>query len=470
MYEEKFHDYFLAHKEAMLKDLEGLIAINSEQGPAEEGKPFGPGPYQALHAAKALLEQYGFIVKNYDNYALTADLDEKERQLDMLCHLDVVPAGDGWSVTEPFVMKVQDGKVYGRGTADDKGPAICALYAMKAFKDLQIPLKKGVRLILGTNEETGSKDIEYYFSKEKSAPMTISPDADFPLIFLEKGRLGGNFFAKNLKSGEGNPDVTILSLHAGQASNAVPGRARTLIKGIPADEWKIFTEHAGVDMGLAFEIEERDDAVSITVVGEGAHASSPEHGRNALTGLLTLLMSVESIRKNYPALEGLCKCFPHGDFRGHAMGVDLEDPVSGKTSLALTVLHLADDKAEGWFDLRGGIPATKDNTTDVIRRYLEEAGWTLDENAALSEVHYVPRDSELVIKLMASYKKITGRDEEPLAIGGGTYVHEIENGVAFGCADPNVDNRMHGPDEFMSIDQMLLSCEIFADAILSICG
>ncbi|MBQ4045623.1 MAG: M20/M25/M40 family metallo-hydrolase, partial [Lachnospiraceae bacterium] len=306
---------------------------------------------------------------------------------------------------------------------------------------------------------------------------TISPDADFPLIFLEKGRLGGNFRAKDqmnchdtLKAGSENPDVTILSFHAGNASNAVPGRAKALVKGISAEEWRIFADHAAVDMGLVFEIEEADDAVSIGAAGDGAHASTPEHGTNALTGLLTLLMSVESIRRSYPALEGLCRCFPHGDFRGHAMGVDLEDPVSGKTSLALTVLHLEDGKAEGWFDLRGGIPATKENTTDVIRRYLDQAGWELDEKAALSEVHYVPQDSELVIKLMASYKKITGRDEAPLAIGGGTYVHEIDNGVAFGCADPNVDNRMHGPDEFMSIDQMLLSCEIFADAILSICG
>lgn len=137
--------------------------------------------------------KYGFAVTNYDNYAIAADFNQEEKGLDILAHLDVVPAGEGWQETDPFTPLIKEGKMFGRGTADDKGPAIAAIYAMRAVKELGYPLKKNVRLVLGSDEECGSSDLEYYYKKEVEAPCTFSPDAEFPVINIEKGGMRGHF-------------------------------------------------------------------------------------------------------------------------------------------------------------------------------------------------------------------------------------------------------------------------------------
>ncbi|MGP1434372.1 MAG: Sapep family Mn(2+)-dependent dipeptidase, partial [Catonella sp.] len=194
-YEKEINDYIESHKEEMLNDLMNLIRINSEKGEEKPGMPYGEGPYEALKSATGLLEGYGFKITNYDNRVITADSFDLPNQLDILAHLDVVPAGDDWTVTEPYNPVIKDGRLYGRGSCDDKGPAIAAVYAVRAVKELGIPLKQGVRLILGSDEECGSSDVEYYYSKEKAAPMTITPDASWPLINIEKGGIHNEFTA-----------------------------------------------------------------------------------------------------------------------------------------------------------------------------------------------------------------------------------------------------------------------------------
>ena len=148
-YEKEISDYIESHKEEMLNDLMELIRINSEKGEEKTGMPYGEGPYNALLAATKLLEGYGFKVNNYDNRVITADSYDMPTRLDILAHLDVVPAGDDWTITEPYNPVIKDGLLYGRGSCDDKGPAVAALYAIRAVKELNIPLKHNVRLILG---------------------------------------------------------------------------------------------------------------------------------------------------------------------------------------------------------------------------------------------------------------------------------------------------------------------------------
>ncbi len=160
---EIIEKYFEKNRDFMVEDIAKLVRIKSDKQEAKEGKPFGEGPAEVLAVALEIASKMGFKTHNYDNYAGAIDLNDHERKLDILAHLDVVPAGNGWSITEPFEPLVRDGRIYGRGTTDDKGPAVAALYAMKAVKDLNIPIKAGVRLILGTDEECGSSDIRYYY-------------------------------------------------------------------------------------------------------------------------------------------------------------------------------------------------------------------------------------------------------------------------------------------------------------------
>ena len=236
MYKEKLDAYIDAHKEDMLEDLKTLVRIDSQKGEAQPGKPFGEGPAKVLDTAEAMLKKYGFQTTNYDHYVVTADYSDQEKKLDILAHLDVVPVTKNWKETEPFEPVIKDGKIYGRGTADDKGPAIAALYAMRAVKECGVPLKHSLRLILGSDEECGSEDLEYYYAKEKEAPMTFTPDADFPVINLEKGRLQKDFTQK-LDAGKG---VSVLRVQAGTKVNVVPDTAEALVKGLTKEEIQKF--------------------------------------------------------------------------------------------------------------------------------------------------------------------------------------------------------------------------------------
>ena len=224
----KIQAFIDAHEQEMLEDAMELIRINSERMPAQPGMPFGEGNAKVLAKGMEILEKRGFAAKNYDNYVVTADLNDKPSRLDVLAHLDVVPAGEGFTVCEPFAPVVKDGKLYGRGSADDKGPAVAALYAMMAVRELGAELSGNCRLIWGSDEECGSSDIRYYYGIEKHAPMTVSPDADFPLIHIEKGSLGMRFAAKT-NATEG---VRLVYSQVGTKRNVVPGKAAVVIAGM----------------------------------------------------------------------------------------------------------------------------------------------------------------------------------------------------------------------------------------------
>ena len=459
--------YLSVHRQEMIDDIVSLCGIDSARGEAQPGMPFGKGPSDVLAAGSRILEKYGFSVNNCDNYAIDSLLNDKAPGLDILAHLDVVPGGDGWTVTSPFAPVVDGNTIYGRGTSDDKGPAMAALLAMRAVRDLGFGLEKNVRIILGSDEECGSSDIRYYFTKNDHAPMTISPDADFPVIFLEKGRLGTTFTAQSALE-EALPRV--ISVDGGIKSNVVPAKADAVVEGFTANDLLPFMNSVSAQTGVKFTATYVGERILIHAEGKSAHGSAPMDGVNAITGLLALLKTLplaESRRK--AQLQSVAKLFPHGDFYGAALGVDLEDEISGKTTLTLNLFHLNDKEIGGTFDARTCVSATEENTTAVVNAAFAAEGFA-DNGAKLNPPHYVPKDSELVKTLLETYTQVSGEVREPLAIGGGTYVHHIENGVACGCADPCVDNHMHGPDEFVLIDQLVMSAEIFALAILKLCG
>ena len=467
---DRIREYMDAHVEEMVADACALIAINSEKMEAKPGMPFGEGNAQVFEEAEKILTRCGFPVKNYENYVLTADLNDGPACLDILAHLDVVPAGEGWQVTEPFAPVVKDGLLYGRGSADDKGPAVAALYAMRAVKELGIPVKGNCRLILGGDEECGSSDIRYYYSKEAQAPMTFSPDADFPLINIEKGGLHLRFGA------EADGQMTapaLLEIQAGTKVNVVPGKARARVKGISVENLEQLAAEITARTGVAFEFTPAGDGdadeIAILAIGAAAHAASPHMGNNALTALLTFLAEVpfgsDKVRE---ILTQASRLYPHGDWNGKSLGVNHRDDISGELTLSLNLFSYDGKEFAGIFDCRAPICANDANTADVVRAKMTEAGFSVSAGK-MNPPHYVPEESPFVQTLLDCYEAVTGKRGRPLAIGGGTYVHHIENGVAFGCGELDVDNRMHGADEFMSVEQMKNSAVIFAYAIAKLC-
>lgn len=464
---QKQIDAFIdSHKEEMLEDLKTLVRINSVRTGEKPGKPYGDGPAEVLAAAQKMIAGYGFAAKNYDNYVVTGDFNDREKQLDILAHLDVVPVTEDWTVTQPFEPVVVDGKIYGRGTADDKGPAIAALYAMRAVRECGIALSKNVRLILGSDEECGSSDLDYYYGIEQEAPMSFTPDADFPVINIEKGRLAKSFTAEftEERAAKGG---RVLAFHGGDKVNVVPANAWACVAGISMEE--VQAAIAADASGVKFTAEAKEEGIQITAKGFAGHASTPEVGKNAICALLALLTGLpldDDAQNN--ALKAASALFPFGDLCGRALGIEMEDEISGKITMNLGVLDFDGASLKGTFDSRVPICGNDSNVTAVVAEKMRERGLSLEEGA-MTPPHHVPAKSEFVQTLLASYEKYSGIKGEPRAIGGGTYVHDLERGVAFGCMSDDVDNHMHGDDEFMLVDVLVMSAKIFADVICKLC-
>lgn len=467
MYREKIDAFVEAHRQELIDDVCELCRINSEKMPAEEDMPFGPGAAECLDAAMDMAEGYEFEVTDYDGYVAAIDLNEKPRHLDILAHLDVVPAGEGWTVTEPFEPLVKAGKIYGRGTADDKGPAIAALYAMRAVKELGIPLKKNVRLILGTDEECGSGDIAHYYSQEPEAPMTFSPDIEYPVVNVEKGGLKGHFTAEFAAS-EALP--RLVSLDAGIKINVLPGKANAVVEGVDKAVLADAAKAVETETAVSFLFEQDGSRTSITAVGKGAHASTPEEGVNAITGLLTLLLRLPLAECEQTAyLKKLNGLLPHGDVNGKALGIDMEDEISGCLTLAFTMLTVTGSRLEGQFDSRVPVCGNEENVLKVVKSRMEAEGFAFLTDT-MNPPHHVSGDSDFVRTLLKAYEDYTGLKGQCQSTGGGTYVHHLKNGVAFGASMPGRENNMHGANEFVEIEDLVMSAKIFAQVIVDLCS
>lgn len=471
MYQDQIEAYFNdpALQAELVEAVCRLVSVRSVREEPQPGEPFGPGPAAALREGLALCRELGFAAGNYDNYVGTADLNDKETVLHILGHLDVVGEGTGWTVTEPYEPKVVDGVLYGRGVADDKGPVTAALFAMKCVRDLGLPLKKNVRLLLGTDEESGSSDIEYYYAREPFAPNAFTPDANFPLIHIEKGHYHPDFGARWERS---SALPRVAELRGGFRTNVVPPEARALVLGVDKGDVEKLCADLSAETGAAFTVEAEGEGVRIFCAGKNAHAAHPDDGNNAITALLALLSrlpladcgSTRAVR----SLHGL---FPHGDTRGRALGIAQEDGESGPLTLNLAIAELDEEGFSAKFDVRFPLCANEENCRKACEAGLKKHGISVTGDGDMTAAHRVPADSPFVRTLLRCYEAYTGeKDAKPIAIGGGTYVHDIPGGVAFGCEMPDFDPRMHGADERIRVADLVLSGKIFAQAIADLCG
>ncbi|MCM1528748.1 MAG: Sapep family Mn(2+)-dependent dipeptidase [Alistipes sp.] len=408
--------YLEESREEMISLLAELTAIPSVQGEPEEGCPFGAEPARALKLMLRRCGEYGFKVENVDNYVGYADHGEKP-ELGILTHLDVVP---GWGA-DCFTLKRAGGRLIARGAIDDKGPAVASVFALRAVKELGIPLKKGVRLIFGTNEENGSADIAYYRKKRELPPMVFTPDGEYPLINGEKGMLRVYF------STAMDADVEIS---AGEVINAVPGSCKVTEGG----KTRIYQ-------------------------GKSAHASTPEKGENAITKFL------EDYCGESKVLKGFQQIFPHCDVGGTAIFGDIPENLT----CVISMLNTVENRLAGAVDIRFPMDRTKREIFGMLEKKFSAAGLTIDCCEGV-EPHYTEENSDFVQSLLRVYEKVTGEKGECLTIGGGTYVHEIPGGVAFGAEFPGEDGNMHSPDEFITEENLLKNAEIMAEAIVELCS
>jgi succinyl-diaminopimelate desuccinylase len=458
-----FADLIESYRKDIVKSTQEIIRIKSVEEDEKPGMPFGEGPFKALKYALELSEKMGFKTKNLDGYVGYAEFGKGDETIGILAHLDVVPEGDGWAYP-PYSAEIHDGNIFGRGTQDDKGPAIASLYAMKALKEASVPLSKKIRIIFGTNEETGWGCMKYYFQKEKAPCMAFTPDADFPVIHGEKGIIVFDLVKKLQRKSCG--DFEIKYINGGDRANMVPDYCEALIETKDSssieEKLKNFVNRTGYDITM----EKINGQIKIKSRGVSAHGSTPEKGKNAITFLMLFLGEVIDCNcdicnfiKTYNEMIAL-------KHNGEGIGCGFEDDISGKLTFNPGVIKTTEDEIKLSVNIRYPIKIDSKTVYSGIRKALKGTGIELIEDDDEMKPIYIPKEHFLVQKLMKVYKEETGDvNSEPITIGGGTYARAMENAVAFGPLLPGQDDLAHQKNENISIEHLMKITKIYAKAL-----
>ena len=453
--DKKLYDLIDSYADDFAAHLTRWIQVPSVKDEPSEGAPFGKEVRRMYDVALADCAAEGFVTRGFDGYALDATLEgESDEAIAVLGHLDVVPAGDGWTV-DPFAAVREGDKMYGRGTNDDKGPALCALYAMKAIKAAGVPLKKGIRLILGCDEESGWEDMAYYCQHADMPEVGFSPDASFPLINTEKAML--HMFLTAPVSAEG---LQVKQMFTGERVNVIPGESKALLDGGADLAAKVAAYAAKT--GLPYTAEVTADGVWVTAEGIPGHSAYPEGRRNAI-GMMLLLLKELGAKGAFATLADALGM----ESNGASLGCACEDAVSGALTCNMGILHLENGVITCTLDMR--VPVTAD--LDVLERNALAAlpGFT-PVSVEKKAPHHVPADSELVTALLAAYHEETGLPAEPQYTGGGTYAKCLKQGVAYGAAFPDDEDLAHQAGEYVYLSKMITATKIYANALVRLAG
>lgn len=450
-----FKKEVLKRKDDLIKDLQALIRINSELttfDPNRKGAPFGEGNREALDLMLNIGKNDGFETVNLDGYAGHIEYGNQKDYVAMIGHLDVVPAGNNWDYP-PYGAEIHNNKMYGRGTEDDKGPTIAAYYALKILKELNVPLSKRIKLILGSDEETAWRCVRHYFSVYPEVPVSgFIPDADFPLIYAEKGITRLYIDGKATKN-------DILAIEGGFRDNMVPDFARA--KLTRNEEYaKAFTKFIKANEYEGKCVLENDHLL-VEVSGISAHGSTPEFGKNAIDRLFEFF--------NYLKIQNELTDFVNQllihDARGEKLGVSFHDEEMGPLTNNFGVINYEDGNYRIVLNLRYPNGITLDEIKTKIETAIKpfNATVTVDKHQLLL---YKDPNSELVKTLMSVYQKHTNDyASKPITIGGGTFARAIPNVLAFGPHFLGKPTFIHQKNEFIDLDDLILATIIYTEAL-----
>jgi len=451
----------LTMKDEIVASVQVALKIKSVGEDKKDGMPFGEGIQKALEQCLELSETLGFKTVNLDNMIGYAEYGEGDEMVAVLGHLDVVPEGGGWTYP-PYAAEIHDGKIYGRGATDDKGPTIGALYALKAIKDLRLPLKRRVQIMFGLNEETGSKCIAHYVAKGGEIPVAgFTPDAEYPIINGEKGIVT----CKYRRAFTQAKKLRLKSISGGIAVNVVPDYAEALLI-IPesrAEEINVKAKNSDRISTKKISDERNENTVVIKASGVSAHGSTPEKGVNAISILLEFLHSL-----NFSGDLGGFLDFTHNcialDVNGEKLGIYSEDEISGKFVFNLGVINGDENGISIEINMRYPVTHTYEEFIDIFK--------TKMNSGKMEEVYlhhkkslYVSPETPFIKKLQKVYEEKTGDKADLLSIGGGTYAKSLDNVVAFGPIFRGQPMVEHKPDEYIKIDDLIKNVQIMAAAI-----
>lgn len=421
-------------KEEIVAAVQQSIRIPSVAALPLPDAPNGPEVKEALLQSLALAESMGFRTTNLDHWVGFAEYGQGPEMVAVLGHLDVVPAGDGWTVP-PFAGNVIDGRLYGRGAVDDKGPILGALYALKALKESDLPLKRRIRVIFGTDEETSCADMVRYKLSEELPTAGFTPDGQYPAINAEKGIL-----TFKIRCNIGDQGAAWLqSAQGGNATNTVP------------------------DQGYLHYLDEDGMLQRLSCKGKTAHSSLPHLGQNALAMLVDEAQELKTEPEFRKAI-GFIREKIGFETNGKSLGIQFEDEASGMLTCNLAMLSYEAPWLSWTVDIRYPVTMDSEGLIVTLQGPIQAAGYTM-EMLTHRKPLYIPLESPVLQKLGKAYSGQTQRSFKPIGIGGGTYAKSLPNIVAFGPVFPDEPELCHLPDEYITIEDLIKNIEIMAAAL-----
>ncbi len=447
------------YEEAFLQDLKHIIAIPSLRNEEEksENAPFGKGCREALDAMLAMAKRDGFKTIDYNGYAGVIEYGEGEESVGVLGHLDIVPIGVGWS-KDPFACEIEDGYVFGRGVLDDKGPTLCAYYALKMIKDAGIKLNKKIMIIVGCDEESGMECMDYYSKHGEIPTCGFTPDADFPLIYGEKGILDYHLCAKR--------ETVIKKMIAGERPNIVIGKASAILPNMSEEQEKMYHFYLQTHATTG-KVIRKNDEVELEMDGVFQHSAYCYKGMNAALHLLNFI--------GYAYDDALSKELYDllSDWKGTGVNIAIEGAYMGPLTMNTGIVTIENNSCDVCVDIRYPNDVSGEQLIEKIKETIKTKGYALTvENCSDSKPLFVDPKSPLITTLEQSYRKYANDTFTPIkTIGGGTYARKFENFVAFGPEFPNKEETSffvggpHEKDEGMKIEHLMQAMAIYADAI-----
>ena len=459
-----FKQEVLNHKEDLLKDLFELLSVRSILGTdITEETPFGSGPREALDLILSFGERDGYKTKLVENKAGHIEVGEGEEIFGILGHVDVVPVVEADWISHPFKPEVRDGKIFARGSLDDKGPTMAAYYAVKLLDKLGVKWNKRIRLIIGSDEETGFRCVESYFKHEEQPASGFTPDAMFPLVYAEKARATFDHKLKFVEE-DGAYNYKLVKFNGGQVLNMVIASAEAELVGEVTDikeKFEKFLAQEKLEGKVSVE-----NTIKLTLKGKAAHGSTPQYGINGATKLAEFLstLGLDNNGKNF--VDYIVAKLANDPF-GEKLGIDYKDNEMGEATYNYGVLDYDLEKKIGIVSTDCRHP----KKFDLVARLYEVKVDNIDiEVTSTKEAHYVPKDDELVTTLMDVYRKHTGDTKnDAFVLGGGTYARCLKKGVAFGLLFPGKEDTMHQANEYLEVEDLLLATAIYAEGIYKLC-
>ena len=467
MINDRITAYFEEHREEMMGRLVALCAIPSVMGAPAEGMPYGIGVDTALRTAEAMFREDGFDTeRDPEGHYFLATYGEGARTIGLFAHADVVPAGDGWTLTSPFAPLRRDGMMVARGADDNKNGIIASLYLLRAVRDLDLPIE-GTRLLVfvGGNEESGMLDIKKFRRSYPAPDVSIVPDNSFPFSLGEKGRVTAWLASPPLLS-------DVLSLSGGMAFNSVLDRATATLAFTPSLADALHTAIAGNDT-FTMDVDGPGGRITLTARGRSAHAAAPSGGINAGALLTELLSSCPCLSADERGVLASAAIFLSSAYGG-ALGISGNDAAFGKRTTVNGMLRTRGGRIFISQDIRYGATLSWDEElAPIAEEYADAEEWEIIVDSA-TDGFDLGDDASLAAPLLAAYRELSGDAKaRPYRSMGGTYARYLPNAYSVGAACggirpdeiPEGHGGAHAPDEYITEDSFLAALRIITEYV-----